>query len=162
MCVCRGACAHPLGACPACMCVRTLCLRCAYALGEWRTCIHCVEPFACTCIRAAMCTVGGAECVCVYAIGDNNKCLYVYVGSWVCARFVCSPVGVCSLCWERWGCVLCAQAGMCTCMCLGEVGVCTRTVNPCVGTKGHFRRAASADLHPQEPWGHCSAPQAGA
>lgn len=109
-------------------------------LGEWRMCIHCTKLFVCTCIHTAVCFVRGAERVhkCVCLLFGTTISAYMHTSGAEHVCFVCSPVGVCHLCWERRGYGLYTQAGVCTHVCLREVSVCTHTVNSSAGAKGAF------------------------
>lgn len=140
MCVCGTAFAHPPGVCPVCVCAFKVCVT-PWGSGGYayiaQSCLH-------RHVYIQLCALSEGLSVCSVS---TNVCMlfgttisaYMHTPGAECVCFVCSPVGVCHLCWDRWGYGLYSQAGMCTHMCLGEVSVYTRTVNSSAGGKGAFR-----------------------
>lgn len=110
-CVCAGERVHAHWEHPLHAYVCTHCLRCAYALGEWRTCIHCAEPFACVCAAVCMRMCSRVHC--------GKACVCTLLGTTVSA-YMCMPAP---------GCVLTCRYVQSV---LGEVGVCAVCTDRCV------------------------------
>lgn len=152
--VCRGACAHPPGACP----VLCACARCVSGVSTpWgsggRAYIAQSRLHARAHVQPCALSEGLSVCsmctrVCVYAVGDKIMCTWE-----LGACILCACLQVCVICVGRVRGARCVHRQACALTCVWGRWVCVPALSIPLwarrGVSGELQ-ALSPDLHPQE------------